>query len=112
MVVRVDSRGLPAIIPLNLRKVIIDYSTGIKKDIITIKAILTIISVFRVFSKKAVPDLENITGPFSGLSETFPNLEPAVREVLGKRVLKLNNPELFVSESSSPNGFKSTMRAG
>lgn len=65
--VRVKSRrGLPTIIPGSLRLLIE------ARDSRTIRAILTILSVFRIIKYPGQLKIETITEPFKGLSDTLP----------------------------------------
>lgn len=63
------SRGLPKILPSPLRSFIRDRSGK------EIRAILTIISLFRVMRCEPKPKLETITSPFKGMCETLPKFE-------------------------------------
>lgn len=66
-------RGLPLIIPGDLRLLIE------AKDPKVIKVVLTMISVFRVFPSLPKLKLETITGPFKGLYKTTPEITPIVQ---------------------------------
>jgi len=98
-----DSHGLPRIIPINLRSILIEF----KKNQSLVKTVLTILSVYRVFPTKPKPKLSTITEPFTGSSTELVNLEEAVQEVLGKSKIKLNSPKLIKLETAGPNAIKS-----
>lgn len=66
-------RGLPLIIPGDLRLLME------AKDSRVIKVVLTMISVFRVFPSLPKLKLETITGPFKGLYKTTPEIISAVQ---------------------------------
>lgn len=61
-------RGLPLIIPGDLRLLIE------AKDTVVIKLTLTILSVFRVMPSYPKLKLETITSPFNGISESVPEI--------------------------------------
>nr|ABU84872.2 RNA-dependent RNA polymerase [Botrytis cinerea mitovirus 1 S] len=68
--IRVSVRGLPLIIPGRLRNVI--YS---RNNINITRALLTLLSTFRVMSATPKLKLSTITDPFNGVNETLPSLE-------------------------------------
>lgn len=65
-------RGLPTIIPgiLRLRME--------AKELVVIRAVLTILSVFRIIKYPGTLKLETITNPFTGASKTLPAIEIAL----------------------------------
>jgi len=71
-------RGLPLIIPGSLR-LLIEV-----KDRRVIKAVLTLLSVFRVIPATPKLKLETITGPFKGLVSDLPEMGIAMQRLLNK----------------------------
>jgi hypothetical protein len=63
------SHGLPKILPSSLRDSIRARETK------EIRAILTIVSLFRVMQCEPKPKLETITSPFKGMSPDLPKHE-------------------------------------
>jgi hypothetical protein len=61
-------RGLPLIIPGDLRLLME------AKDPVVIKVVLTMLSVFRIIPSTPKLKLETITSPFSGISKTLPEV--------------------------------------
>jgi len=84
-------RGLPLIIPGNLRLLIES------KDIKVIRLIFTILTVYRVIPAYPKLKLGTITGPFTGIVKTLPELD------LVLPYLKLNN---FLDSNIIENHFK------
>lgn len=68
-------RGLPLIIPGELRLEIE------KRTKVVIKIVLTVLSVFRVMSAAPKIKLETITSPFSGKIQTLPEIDLIVHQV-------------------------------
>jgi hypothetical protein len=68
--IRVSVRGLPLIIPGRLRNAM--YS---RKDLNFLRAVLTLLSTFRVMDAKNQLKIETITSPFKGLSPVLPKEE-------------------------------------
>nr|CEZ26296.1 RNA dependent RNA polymerase [Botrytis cinerea mitovirus 1] len=68
--IRVSVRGLPLIIPGRLRNAV--YS---RNNINITRALLTLLSTFRVMSATPKLKLGTITDPFNGVNETLPSLE-------------------------------------
>jgi len=103
-----DSHGLPTIIPLSLRRLLLDPKVNVN----VVRAVLTLISSFRTFPTPVKPDLGTIINPFSGLSKTLP------KEVLSKalRALKVRvsvgSFKGFISESAGPNSHVATWGSG
>lgn len=111
VVVKRDPSGLPTIIPLYLRKIIMnngEYS----KNRLFIVCILTALSVFRVFPTKPKVKLSSIVKPFNGISRTISDelIKVALKE-LNIHKLNLKEPKPLIIESSGPNGVKSTWSA-
>lgn len=104
--VRRDHHGMPTIIPGPLRSIIRnqEHVDWLKVT----KATITCLSVFRVFPTKVSPNLETITAPFSGLSQTID--KSTLHKVLNAMRIRLK-PRVFkgfISESAGPNGSKAT----
>jgi len=75
-------RGLPLIIPGSLRLLME------AKDIRVIRAVLTLVSVFRVFPSWPKFKLETITGPHTGLIKDLPEMAsilPRLRNFMGPK---------------------------
>jgi hypothetical protein len=112
--ISITGKGLPKLIPLILRKSMIagklhDSSEGK----LVIRAVLTVLSIYRVMDAKPVLKLGTITGPFKGTSQTLPlyEIEGALRS-LGLKSLRLQRPDVFmISESAGPNYAKATYGA-
>lgn len=104
--VRRDHHGMPTIIPGPLRSIIRNQE---HVDWLRVtKATITCLSVFRVFPTKVSPNLETITAPFSGLSQTID--KSTLHMVLNAMRIRLKPGVFkgFISESAGPNGSKAT----
>jgi hypothetical protein len=84
-------RGLPLIIPGELR---ISIEKG---DLRVTKLVLTVLSVFRVMPAFPKLKLETITGPFKGVFKTTPEIIPVCSQI--KSRFKI--PRYFVTDKSS-----------
>lgn len=104
IIVSRDGHGLPRIIPINLRNLCLEF----RKNVFQVRAILSLISIYRVFPTSAKVKLNTVTDPFIGTYESLSNLRPAVREVFGRLELKLSSPKLIKLESAGPNAVKSS----
>ncbi|QDB74992.1 MAG: RNA-dependent RNA polymerase [Neofusicoccum parvum mitovirus 1] len=105
-----DSHGLPTVLPWSLRKILLDFkSSGLRGDKGVAVCILTLLSVYRIFSNKVRPNLKSILAPFSGTVTSFDVslLQRALREISVGR-LAIGNPKLLLIEKASPNCQKST----
>lgn len=102
IVVSRDSRGLPRIIPINLR----DLFAAVDTNQYVVRSVLTLLSVYRVFPTKPAVSLDTITSPFNGVAKTLLNLRPAVDEIC-KSSFKLRAAHLIKLETSGPNASKS-----
>nr|UJQ92514.1 MAG: putative RNA-dependent RNA polymerase [Mitoviridae sp.] len=103
-----DSHGLPTIIPLSLRRLILDP----KGNVNVVRAVLTLISCFRTFPTPVKPDLGTIINPFSGLAKTLPK-ENLIRALKTLRVrASVGSFKGFISESAGPNSHVATWGAG
>jgi len=90
------------------------YFVEWKKHKLLVTAVLTLLSVFRVFPTNVAVKLDTIVSEFSGLSRSFEltSLRAALRDLLGKRAyLNLSAQKLIKLESASPNGNKSAWGA-
>jgi hypothetical protein len=70
--VKTDKKGFPVIIPIYIRDHILDESKiapYIKKNLI--RALITVLSINRVFPTKVEPTIDTIIAPFNGLSKTL-----------------------------------------
>jgi len=91
------SHGLPKILPSSLRDSIRARETK------EIRAILTIVSLFRVLQCEPKPKLETITSPFKGMSPDLPRYEVmAVLKEL-KPLIKPFENTLHISMAAGPN---------
>lgn len=105
VLVKRDHLGLPTIIPLVLRKLLVEFRSNQRN----VQGILSCLSVFRVFPVKVVPKLGTITDPFQGVVTTFDKgvLKAALKELIPSLRLVVNPPKLIQLESAGPNGSKS-----
>jgi len=71
--VKTDKIGFPVIIPKLLRDSILNKELPTHKRKKLIGALITCISIHRVFPTKVEPDLGTILAGFSGLSQTLDN---------------------------------------
>lgn len=71
-------RGLPLIIPGDLRLLME------AKDPVVVKVVLTMLSVFRILPSTPKLKLETITKPFSGLSQELPEIPLIMNELITK----------------------------
>lgn len=108
ILIRRDSRGLPSIIPINIRNKI----TNTDSNSSLVKIILSLISIYRVFPTKPAPSLNTITQPWMGVSKSLLRYEEAVSELFGRKKIKIPKPTLIQMESSGPNAFKSAFNSG
>jgi hypothetical protein len=110
--VRVSRAGLPTIIPGVLRKAILAFKfEGGYRNTLTLRAVLTILSFYRVMNFVAKPNIGTITGAFEGVSPLLDVIE------LGKvlplfKIGKLGSLHWGISESAGPNGPKATWFSG
>jgi hypothetical protein len=105
--VKRDHNGLPTVIPLSIRKILLDSS----KDVGAVRATLCILSVFRVFKVPVKPKLDSIIEPFNGLASTFPYLRISKALNMLNLKAKFSNFRGFISESAGPNSKFSTWGA-
>jgi len=72
--VKTDKRGWPTIIPIEIRDIILkDYSLDFKK--LAVGALLTILSIHRVFPTKVDPSVSTVVADFNGQARI---LDPAL----------------------------------
>jgi hypothetical protein len=110
--VRVSRAGLPTIIPGVLRLAILAFKfEGGYRNTLVLRAVLTILSFYRVINFTARANLETITGPFTGVSPLLDIIELG-KVVAWFKVGKLGSLRWSVSESAGPNGPKATWFSG
>lgn len=105
-----DSHGLPTIIPWLLRKELLEFkSKGLLGNKGIVVCILTVLSIFRIFSNRVKPNLASILKPFKGTTKSFDSrlLKFALKN-LSYGSLRLKQPKLLLIEKASPNATKST----
>jgi len=106
--VRKDRRGLPMIVPGKLRVHFrLARDEGAFPSILVTRAVLTVLSFYRVISFRQKPDLSSIIGSFTGVSPLFLTEELVKVMALFPKV-QLGKPSWFISESAGPNGPKAT----
>jgi hypothetical protein len=109
--ISITGKGLPRLIPLNLRKLmIVGKLHGSYEGKLVIRAVLTVLSIYRVMGAKPIVKLDTITAPFKGSSPILPLYEiDEALHWLGIKSLRLQRPNIFhISESSGPNYAKAT----
>jgi len=91
--VKTDKLGFPTIIPKDLRDVILSKEVRpyIRKNMVG--ALLTILSLYRVFPTKVIPSVSTIIEPFNGLSRIIDRdlLIESLKELNLYRSYKKNN---------------------
>nr|QDH86714.1 MAG: RNA-dependent RNA polymerase [Mitovirus sp.] len=104
VLVSVDPNGLPNIIPVTFRSLIVNM------DYKMLRVILTSISIYRVFPTKPRIDLGTITDGFTGITRVLDPtiLTRAVKELILTRPRKANL-KFIILESASPLASKSTI---
>jgi len=106
--VKTDKIGFPVIIPKLLRDSILNKELPTHKRKKLIGALITCISIHRVFPTKVEPELTTILSPFSGLSQTLDNslLIKSLKELKLYKVYTNNlRCSLYWSEASGPNNI-------
>jgi hypothetical protein len=68
--VKTDSKGCPVIIPKFIRDFILFEVNPFKRRMM-IRALLTILSINRVFSTEVDPSIDTVIAPFNGLSKSI-----------------------------------------
>jgi hypothetical protein len=97
--VKRDPHGLPTIIPLSLRKSLMDPS----KNVGIVRVTLCILSVFRVFKVPVKPSMNSILDPFNGSASTFAYLRISKALKMLNFRAKFSVFRGFISESAGPN---------
>lgn len=106
--VRADRRGLPLIIPQALRYYIrLCRDTDNPEALLVTRAVLTVLSIYRVIGVKGVPDLSSITDLFSGITPILTSGEVSSVARLFPKIV-LGGLTWTLSESAGPNGPKAT----
>lgn len=110
--VRLSRAGLPTIIPGPLRHSIMQFRLlgGLKDGLVT-RAVLTVLSFYRVLNFKALPNLATITAPFDGVSPWFNQVELDKVITLFEKA-RLGSLTWSISESAGPNGPRATWFSG
>lgn len=68
--VKTDKHGWPTIIPIEIRDMVLkDHSPDFKK--LLVGALLTVLSIHRVFPTKVDPSVSTIINPFNGQARTL-----------------------------------------
>lgn len=104
--VKTDKHGFPVIIPILLRDSILNKELPTHKRKKIIGALITCISIHRVFPTKVKPDLESILSSFNGLSQSLDNslLIKSLKELnLFKNYTNNLRCSLYWSEAAGPN---------
>jgi len=106
VMVKRDHIGLPTIIPLRLRHILVEWRVNQR----LVACILSCLSVFRVFPTSVKPSLGTIIEPFGGTVRSFDTsqLKLAVAELIPRVTLRIKSPKLIKLESAGPNATKST----
>jgi hypothetical protein len=106
--ISIDADGLPKLLPLSIRLFL--KGCDLKKDSRKLGAILTLISIFRVFPTHVKPKLDTIVSSFTGSVKTFDNnrLKLACIDLLKGSINRKPNfvCKIIGGESAGPNGFK------
>jgi hypothetical protein len=106
--IKIDSNGLPKILPLKLRHFL--KECDLAKHSRIIGAILSMISIFRVFPTHVKPKLDSIISSFTGSVKTFSSykLKLACEDLLENNINRKPNFDCKIigGESAGPNGFK------
>lgn len=122
--VKRDKFGLPTIIPLWLRYLLIQFIENnghleTQKARKAVIAILTLLSIFRIFPTKVKPSLDSITKPFDGKAKSLnPEMvKEALDSILttndGRRLrISIRAFKPHVSSKAGPNGPFNTWGAG
>jgi hypothetical protein len=105
--------GLPKILPKGMRVFL--EKGDLVRDSKTIGAVLTCLSIFRVFPTHVKPDLGTILSPFTGTVKTFDfdRIKLACSDLF--KDIKISRPypsKIIGGESSGPNGFKAAWCSG
>lgn len=114
--IKTSRSGLPLIIPSILRVYILQYIRTKDVDLVgfmVVKAVLTVLSVYRVIGCHPNPKIETITSPFSGTAQVLASEEilRVVKLIITPLIVKPANP-LFINEAAGPNFNRSTWGSG
>lgn len=104
--IKTDSKGCPVIIPKFIRDFILINKVNPNEKKRMIGALITILSISRVFPTKVKPSLNTVLDPFNGLSKTIDSslLIKSLKELkLYKAYNKNDRCTLYWSEASGPN---------
>jgi len=106
--VKRDRDFIPTIIPLNIRLLL--KKGDITSSYLSIKALLTILTIYRCFKFKVDPDISSIIQPFSGEVQTL-NLDRLKRciQLLSIRPIKITGIKSILSNNSGPNAKIATL---
>jgi len=69
--VALDFRGLPKIIPMEIRIAMLDWHDNFESSRGIIGCVLTLLSTYRILPYRGVIDYNSIVSPFSGVSQSF-----------------------------------------
>nr|UPW42115.1 MAG: putative RNA dependent RNA polymerase [Sichuan mountain mitovirus 8] len=113
--ISIDSHGFPKFLPIEIRHFLKDCDLSLYSK--EVGAILSLISIFRVFPTHVKPKLDSIIEPFSGTVKTFESsaLKLAVLGFTSKHWINKKpnfNLKLIGGESAGPNGFKAAWSSG
>lgn len=99
--ISLDAQGYPRILPKVIRNILIS-----KPSSKVVGAILSLISIFRVFPTHVKPSYESVTDPFSGTSRSLDLdvINRAVKDVFPKYLDSRLRLSLIGGESAGPNG--------
>jgi len=104
-----DRYGIPKVIPLGLRGIL----SKDPSNVMVIRLVLTLISIYRVFPTRVKPNLDTIIGPFSGISPHLPQEEiDKVVHAFIRRKIGFGRLRGFISESAGPNMNVATWSCG
>nr|UNG44314.1 RNA-dependent RNA polymerase [Fusarium asiaticum mitovirus 3] len=113
--ISIDSDGLPRFLPLELRTFL--KGCSLTKDSKAIGAILSILSIFRVFPTHVKPKLDTIVSSFNGSIKTFSSdkLKLACIDLFSNDFINRTpnfDCKIIGGESAGPNGFKAAWSSG
>lgn len=107
--ISITNSGLPKIIPIYLRKQISGLKLGSDSSKLVFRAVLTGLSVYRVIGFSPIFKWETITDPFTGSTQTLPEMELSRVIKLIRPIKHLKKPDFTeISESSGPNYPRAT----
>jgi hypothetical protein len=112
--ISIDKHGLPKVLPLEIRHFLKDCD--LSKDSKSVGAILSLLSIFRVFPTHVKPKLDTIVSDFTGSIKTFSSnkLKLACSDLLKGCIKREPNFDCKIigGESAGPNGFKAAWTSG